>query len=465
MFFKSFTVDEVIKAPVEKNIATIASFYEKNVWCKYADLFDERVNKNSAAYKKKSSRLNRLSQTILGILPYQTVSIYTENSERAFTTKEVELVYFDQENDDAPFLKNAMLGVESSTIIQSMGVYLTQNELTKGSFIKIYAPISTANCSSKTKTDYKGALVVLTNVTHALEQVRLFQVAVTFGIIVTFIILYVALSISSRKAERIINKQHEEKLRLEKDKSKAEAQNQQKSMFLANVSHELRTPLNAIIGFSNIIKSEAMGEIGHPQYKEYIDDINSSGIHLLSLINDILDYSKAEAHKLEVECVDINLTKIATSSLRLVEPRAKEAKVKLVSQMPEEHIVMSGDPKRMKQVILNILSNSVKFTPENGEVTIAVEEEKAEGVVKVIISDTGIGISQKDISKALSPFGQIDSSISRRYEGTGLGLPLTKKLTELMAGTFDIKSEEGLGTTITLTFSVVQAPSSEPSEF
>jgi two-component system cell cycle sensor histidine kinase PleC len=254
----------------------------------------------------------------------------------------------------------------------------------------------------------------------------------------------------------VIQKQHEETVRLEREKTIAEAQNQEKSMFLANVSHELRTPLNAVIGFSEIIKDEVMGPVGHPQYKEYINDINSSGVHLLSLINDILDYSKAEARKLEVDMSQMDLTKSIQSSVRLLETRAKEAKITLVHDELEKTIKLHADPKRMKQIILNLLSNAVKFTPENGKVTLKVQEKPVDNVVVLTVQDTGIGIAPKDLSKALSPFGQIDSSLARRYEGTGLGLPLTKKLTELMGGIFEITSEEGLGTTVTLTFPLIR---------
>ncbi|NDB69841.1 MAG: sensor histidine kinase, partial [Methylocystaceae bacterium] len=180
-----------------------------------------------------------------------------------------------------------------------------------------------------------------------------------------------------------------------------------------------------------------------------------SGVHLLSLINDILDYSKAEAQKLEVEFVDIDISKIAQSCLRLFEPRAKQAKINLVKRFPEKHIILSADPKRIKQVILNLMSNSIKFTHENGHVELAIEEHILEGKINIIVSDNGIGISAKDIPKALAPFGQIDSSLSRKYEGTGLGLPLTKKLTEIMGGKFDIMSEVGVGTTVILSFPIV----------
>jgi two-component system cell cycle sensor histidine kinase PleC len=253
-------------------------------------------------------------------------------------------------------------------------------------------------------------------------------------------------------AQKIINKQFETNRELEEAKVKAETESSAKTQFLANVSHELRTPLNAIIGFSEMILSETYGKLENTQYKDYINDINNSGKHLLSVINDILDFSKASVDKLKVELIDLDLNKLALSSLRFVKPRADEANVKLIEDLPQEHIVMKADPKRLKQALLNLLSNSVKFTPSEGSVTLSVKKDVLKKLVYISVTDTGIGMSDQDIPKALSSFGQLDNKLSRKYEGTGLGLPLTKKLVELMNGTFDIKSIVGKGTTISLIF-------------
>ncbi|MCU7611378.1 sensor histidine kinase [Anaplasma capra] len=253
-----------------------------------------------------------------------------------------------------------------------------------------------------------------------------------------------------KRSTKLLSSQYDANLELQGQKEAAERESVSKSQFLANVSHELRTPLNSIIGFSEIIQSESLGPIGNDEYKEYINDIHQSGVHLLSLINDILDFSKAEANKLTVEFVKFDLGKIVDSSFTMVSPRAKEAGVELKKEMQEEPIVMLADPKRMKQVIINVLSNSVKFTPEGGLVKLLAEVR--EGQLVVEISDTGIGIAQQDLYKVMSVFGQADSKHSRKYEGTGLGLPLSKKLVELMNGTFSIKSEPNLGTIVTLVF-------------
>ena len=253
-----------------------------------------------------------------------------------------------------------------------------------------------------------------------------------------------------RKNAKLLSSQYSVNLELQEKKENAERDSISKSQFLANVSHELRTPLNSIIGFSEIIQSESLGPLGNSQYKEYIKDINHAGVHLLSLINDILDFSKAEANRLSIELVRCDLGKIVESCFNMMLPKAQEAKVELKKDMPEQKIVLLADSRRMKQVILNMLSNSVKFTPENGFVKLSVEASPE--LVVIEISDNGIGIAQQDLYRVMSVFGQADSAHSRKYEGTGLGLPLSKKLVELMNGTFDVKSEPNLGTVITLSF-------------
>ncbi|MES2984556.1 MAG: HAMP domain-containing sensor histidine kinase [Pseudomonadota bacterium] len=267
----------------------------------------------------------------------------------------------------------------------------------------------------------------------------------------TFMLLLVILLFTASRAESIITKQHEVNLELIAAASQAEAQSRDKSQFLASVSHELRTPLNAIIGFSEIIRNEAKDKLDKI-YQEYVEDIFASGKHLLSLINDILDFSKAEAGKLQIEWAETDATKVIRNSLRMVLPRAETAQVTLVEDIPAQHLVIVTDAKKLKQVLLNLLSNAVKFTPAGGEVRCHAWVDVITGALNIQVRDTGIGILPKDISRVMTPFGQVDSALSRKYEGTGLGLPLSKKFVESMGGNFTIESEIKVGTSITITF-------------
>lgn len=452
-YLSDYIIHITLKTPLHEQHLKTAGYYKTQIWCRFLGIFDRLQNQDILAWQKDPDfiKFERLSQTLLGTAGAQKISLLTENGVEYLTTAKGDVILF---KDYAP-----PAGLTTySQYLGTIGIYSPEGVLQKGSFIKTHLILDNQECPHSSDTiNYNATpkhtiMELYTDVSTSVAKLfwlKIYIISVVLGLLGFF---YIALFISSKKTEKIINKQHEEKLDLEREKLQAENQNQEKSMFLANVSHELRTPLNAIIGFSEIIKDEMMGPLGHPQYKEYIHDINTSGVHLLSLINDILDYSKAEARKLEVETVDVDVTKIAHSCMRLVEPRAKEAKVNLVENVPDHHVILNADPKRMKQIMLNLLSNAIKFTPETGQVTLSVREDLLEETVQFTVSDTGIGIAAKDISKAMSPFGQIDSSLSRRYEGTGLGLPLTKKLTDIMGGHFDIKSEVGVGTTITLTF-------------
>ena len=234
----------------------------------------------------------------------------------------------------------------------------------------------------------------------------------------------------------------------EQEKIRAEEANQSKSEFLANMSHELRTPLNAINGFSDIMKKELFGPLGDPRYKEYVNDILFSGQHLLSLINDILDMSKIEAGKMTLNVEAMQMNDMITQVIRIIRGRADENRLKLLFnevQLPE----IEADPRAVKQILLNLATNAIKFTPEGGAITIDVEPKSAGLIIRV--SDTGIGISEEDIQKLAQPFEQIDSQYSRQHEGTGLGLALSKSLVELHGGNFSITSVLGEGSTITFT--------------
>ncbi|MEZ5690656.1 MAG: ATP-binding protein [Rickettsiales bacterium] len=242
---------------------------------------------------------------------------------------------------------------------------------------------------------------------------------------------------------------------LEKAKDVAEGANRAKSQFLANISHELRTPLNAVIGFSSILMNQLFGPLGDQKYMEYAKDINNSGAHLLDIINDILDLSKAEAGKLDINYEEIHVGKAINKCITIMSDRAKKGKVTIDVNIPKMLPPLVVDRMRFIQILLNVLSNAVKFTPENGKVTVNVSNEITDDeVTKFIIQiiDTGIGMSKEEVTHAFERFGQVDSGLNRKYEGTGLGLPLTKKLIEVHNGSISFDSEPNKGTTVTLIF-------------
>lgn len=231
-------------------------------------------------------------------------------------------------------------------------------------------------------------------------------------------------------------------------KEQAEAANRAKSAFLANMSHELRTPLNAILGFSEILRDELLGPLGDARYREYAGDILGSGKHLLEVINDILDLTKIETGHLELDEQPVDVESILAACERFVAESARRAGISLKVVAPQDEVALRADPTRLKQILLNLLSNAVKFTPA-GAVTLTTGTE-ADGGFFFKVADTGIGMSKENMAKALLPFQQIDNSLARRYEGTGLGLTLTKSLAELHGGTLTLESAVGEGTTVTV---------------
>ena len=241
------------------------------------------------------------------------------------------------------------------------------------------------------------------------------------------------------------------KIESDKARYRAEAASHAKSEFLANMSHELRTPLNAILGFSEIMKGEVFGPVGSPQYAEYAGHIHSSGEHLLGLINDVLDLSRIEAGRFVIKAIEIDLKDQIASALNLFAVRAAEGKIDLKRDIESDLPLLIADERAVRQVLLNLISNAVKFTPEDGTVTVFARRNQ-QGGLDVGVTDTGVGISANDVTYVFEAFGQGQHDISIKEKGTGLGLPIVRGLVEAHGGKVSLASELDKGTTVTVSF-------------
>lgn len=234
-------------------------------------------------------------------------------------------------------------------------------------------------------------------------------------------------------------------------KEKAEISDRAKTEFLANMSHELKTPLNAVIGFSEMMAGEVLGPIGTPQYREYAQEICASGRHLAEIVNDILDVSRLEANAVEVQDQHIRIEHIVASSLRLVTDRARESDILLSVSVPSDLPLLIADQRMIKQMVNNLLTNAVKFTPHGGKVSIT-SIYTPEGGTEIAVRDNGCGIPADMLDKVTLPFHQADASLGRKHEGTGLGLALVNSMMSLHGGRLVLESEPGAGTTAILQF-------------
>lgn len=468
--YRSLVGDDVIKRHAERNNVSLAQGFVNTVW---KERGNEVTHSSGLSPEERADVLKRFvadSAQYFNAIPVVKLNIYSADGSKVLA---IEAGVPAGENEDLlagkvdrSKIDKALSSTAPMSEVITEAEYRARNGSRKqGVLVRTLIPIFAKDSVSEvvgSSAKAEAVMEIFYDVTDSWAGILSSQYIITGVILALFVLFYIFLNLASRRAEKTIEDQHDANLEMAAAKARAEAASQEKSQFLANISHELRTPLNAIIGFSEIIKDEVMGPLENAQYKNYIKDIYSSGVHLLSLINDILDYSKAEAGKLVLEFEEVDMNKVIKNSIRLVTPRAENAGVTLREELPTEHVVIRTDAKRIRQVLLNLLSNAVKFTPSGGSVTVAMWDDVVEKVLVLEVRDTGIGIAQKDIAKAMAPFGQVDSELSRKYEGTGLGLPLTKKFVELMGGKFNIESQLKVGTKVTFSLPKLDVFSNNP---
>jgi signal transduction histidine kinase len=258
-------------------------------------------------------------------------------------------------------------------------------------------------------------------------------------------------------SEELAQKVKERTTELEEARKIAVAANKAKSEFLANISHELRTPLNSIIGFSEVMKDGMTGPLSEEQ-KGFLHDIWGSGKHLLRLINDILDLSKIEAGMMELELSEVSPKELLEGGLYMFREKALRHRIQLTTKVSADvaSLTITADERKLKQVVLNLVSNALKFSPDGG--TVGISAEKSGDSLVISVTDTGIGMAREDIGKLFQPFRQLDTTLTKKYEGTGLGLHLCRKFVELHGGAIRVESEVGKGSRFSFSIPVRREP-------
>ena len=282
------------------------------------------------------------------------------------------------------------------------------------------------------------------------QPISIFNVAIEVALVAAPIIFYARDVIAQLKTSRTDMREMSRRLAISVEQ--AENANRAKSAFLANMSHELRTPLNAIMGFSEVMKDEHLGPVQNARYLAYAGDIHSSGRYLLGIINDILDLSKIEAGKMSVDAAEeFPLCQALEGSLSICANLAEKFGVRLVTRAPPDSVRLLAVERMVRQILINLVGNAIKFTPSGGTVEIS-GAPLMDGGYAITVQDSGIGMTEAEIAKALMPFGQVENKMTATRNGTGLGLPLAKAMLEVHGGRLEIHSAPGRGTSIVLKF-------------
>ena len=492
--YRQKAIDDLV-AMAESQNSSLALSFANTLWSKYAAYLASVADADGETLRARpeTGEIHEALKSLTAGLPVLKVKIYDLNGLTVYSSDPSQMG--DDKSGNAGFLEAARNGTPASKLSFRDTFTAYSSVVHDRDLVESYVPIRGADGR------IEGVFELYTDVTPFVTKIDTNSKLFIVGLLLSFGLLYAILFLIVRRADRIIKKQyldlrhneanikakaaeleHEiaERLRTEEilreiqesleyrveertallrqneeylviARDQAESANRAKSEFLATMSHELRTPLNAIIGFSELIKKQGLGPVGNVKYAEYANDINASGQHLLDIINDILDLSKVEYGAAELNIEDIDIPALVRSVVTLVRQRADTMEIVVVTDMPDGLPTLLADERKVKQVLVNLMSNAIKFTESGGKVMLDVAHDATNGHI-FRIADTGIGIAPEDIPKAVSHFGQVDSDLNRRYEGTGLGLPLTKALVELHGGTFDLQSKVGLGTTVTVCF-------------
>jgi signal transduction histidine kinase len=436
-----------LRIMAERNNVALTQAFSNAIWPKYADFIKSARTLDTHTLRNHpiTARLREDTVHQMRGLAVLKVKIYDLAGLTAFSTQASQIG--DDKSANAGFLA-ARQGHVVSELSHRDTFSAFEQEISHRDVLSSYIPIVTVPGQS---AQVEGVFEVYYDLTELLARINRSSRNQALIVFSTLAALYLLVLMAIYRHDRVVAGQYRQNLALAAEASAASEQNRVKSEFLANMSHELRTPLNAILGFSDTMRSEIFGPLGADRYSVYMNDIWESGNHLLGIVDDVLDMSKVETGKLEIDPVELRVEDIVSTCRRMMAPACEKKDIDLVAELPEYSIRLMADERRVNQMMLNILSNAVKFSPEGGSIKVSVQIAET-GALEIAFRDYGCGIAEEDIATVLKPFGQVAGAYARAQGGTGLGLPITKSFAELHGGTLNVASIVGEGTIVTTIF-------------